>query len=261
MYKKVYVEITNICNLKCSFCLGNKREEKFMSLDEFRRILEKLKGHTKYLYFHVLGEPLMHPKINAFIDLASKDYFINLTSNGYLIEKIKENKNIRQLNISLHSYIDNKGLSLEEYLTKILEAVEILKKNTYISYRIWTKSKYKEKIIAFLQEYYHKKIDGKTTLEENVFIEFDHTFNWPTLDTPLISEKGTCYALKDHIAILVDGTIVPCCLDGAGVINLGNIFESNLEEIKTSKRYIEMLQGFKENKKKEKLCQRCDFIK
>lgn len=261
MYKKIYVEITNICNLKCPFCLGNKRKEKFVSLMEFQAILEKLKGHTKYLYFHVLGEPLMHPKINEFIDIASKNYFINLTTNGYLIEKIKHNKNIRQLNISLHSYVNNMGLSLEEYLTKVVESVEVLKKNTYISYRIWISSKYKEKIIAFLQEYYHKKIEKKTKLEENVFIEFDRTFTWPTLDIPTISEKGTCYALKDHIAVLVDGTIVPCCLDGAGVINLGNIFESDIEKIKTNKRYIEMLQGFKDNKKKEKLCQRCDFIK
>ena len=90
MMKKVYVEITNNCNLKCSFCIHNKREAKYMSMDEFKIILNKLKGHTKYLYFHVLGEPLIHPLINEFINEASKDYFVNITTNGYFIEKIKD---------------------------------------------------------------------------------------------------------------------------------------------------------------------------
>ena len=99
MYKKIYVEITNACNLSCDFCIKNQRELKFMSEKEFKIILEKLKNHTKYLYFHVLGEPLMHPKINEFINLASLSYKVNITTNGYLIEKIKNNKNIRQLNI------------------------------------------------------------------------------------------------------------------------------------------------------------------
>ena len=71
MYKKIYVEITNACNLSCDFCIKNKRKLKFMSEDEFKIILEKIKNHTEYLYFHVLGEPLMHPKINEFINLAS----------------------------------------------------------------------------------------------------------------------------------------------------------------------------------------------
>ena len=102
-YKKVYIEITNNCNLNCSFCIHNKRTPKFMSMDEFKIILSKLKGYTKYLYFHILGEPLLHPYINEFINEASKDFYVNITTNGYLIKNIKDNKNIRQINISLHS--------------------------------------------------------------------------------------------------------------------------------------------------------------
>ena len=76
MFKKVYVEITNNCNLDCSFCIKNKRDKKFISLDEFKILLNKLDGYTKYLYFHVMGEPLLHPDINKLIELASKRYFI-----------------------------------------------------------------------------------------------------------------------------------------------------------------------------------------
>ena len=104
MYKKIYLEITNNCNLSCNFCAKNKRTKAFLDEEKFHIILDKIKPHTKYLYFHLMGEPLLHPKINEYIDYASKDFFINITTNGYLINKIKNNKNIRQLNISLHSF-------------------------------------------------------------------------------------------------------------------------------------------------------------
>lgn len=261
MYKKVYVEITNNCNLHCKFCIHNSRENKFMSKDEFKIILNKLKDHTKYLYFHVLGEPLLHPYINEFIDIASEYYYINITTNGYLIRKIKENKNIRQINISLHSYTDEGNKTLEEYLYDIFNSVDELKKTTYISYRLWAKNKYKNDIIKILENKYKTKINEKTKLEENVFIEFEHEFIWPDLDKKIVEEQGTCYALKDHLGILVDGTVVPCCLDSKGNINLGNIFNQNMEEIENTDRYKNMLQGFRENRKCEELCKRCNFIK
>ena len=116
MYKKIYLEITNNCNLKCDFCIKNTRSNKFMTTNEFNTILSKLKGHTNYLYFHVMGEPLLHPKINGFIDIASQDFKINVTTNGYLIDRIKNNKNIRQLNISLHSFNEKNSVSIEEYI-------------------------------------------------------------------------------------------------------------------------------------------------
>lgn len=261
MYKKVYLEITNICNLHCPFCIGNKRKQKFMAIEEFRVILNKLEKHTKYLYFHVLGEPLMHPQINEFIAEGSKKYKINVTTNGYFIDRIKNNKNIRQINISLHSFADDGSKTLEDYLKDILMAVDVLKKYTYISYRIWQKTKYKEEIINYLEKYYDKKIDGHMQLDENVFIEMENIFEWPDLDNDVFKEKGTCYALKDHIAILVDGTVVPCCLDTLGIIKLGNIFVEEIEGIILSDRYQKMLLGFRENKKVESLCQHCDFIK
>ena len=73
MYKKIYLEITNNCNLNCSFCIKNSSPNKFRTENDFKIILNKLKGYTEYLYFHLLGEPLLHPNINEFIDIASKD--------------------------------------------------------------------------------------------------------------------------------------------------------------------------------------------
>ena len=252
--KKVYIEITNNCNLNCKFCIHNNREPKTMSLEEFKVILSKLKGYTKYLYLHVLGEPLIHPLINKFINEASKDFYVNVTTNGYFIDRIKNNKNIRQINISLHSHPS----SLENYLENIFNVVDTLKMYTFINYRLWTGKN--DKIIKALEEKYHVKINDSMKLDENVFIDFAEEFKWPDLDNDICKTSGKCYALKDHIGILVDGTVVPCCLDSKGTINLGNIFDSNLSDILECDRCKVMRKSFGENKLVEKLCTHCGFI-
>ena len=137
-YKKIYLEITNQCNLKCDFCIQNKRNVKFIKKQDFIAVLDKIKSYTNYLYFHVLGEPLLHPDINEFIDIAhNRNFSINITTNGYLIKRVKDNKNIRQLNISLHSFDEKYLVSLDKYLETIFEVVDILiKNNTYVEV-IW----------------------------------------------------------------------------------------------------------------------------
>ena len=125
MFKKIYLEITNNCNLNCDFCIKNNREKRFMALADFQVILEKLKPYTKYLYFHLMGEPLLHPEINKYINLAHQNFFINITTNGYLIKRIKDNHNIRQINISLHSYNSVYNIPLEKYMANIFEVIDL----------------------------------------------------------------------------------------------------------------------------------------
>lgn len=262
-FKKIYIEITNSCNLNCSFCIGNKRKIKFMSFSEFKIILNKIKPYTNYLYFHILGEPLLHPMINEFIDIASDMGFnINITTNGYLIDKIKTN-NIRQINISLHSFDLKYGISLDNYLNNIFNAVSKLS-NTYISYRVWLNSDYSKDILNKLSLYYDVSFDyssfDKVSLSHNVFLSQFHEFIWPDLNNDYYNEKGRCYGLIDHIGILCDGTVIPCCLDSLGCISLGNIFESDLDSILNCDRVSNMIKGFKCGIKCEELCKHCSFL-
>lgn len=265
MYKKIYIEITNDCNLSCSFCIKNKRIKKYMSFNDFKTVLNNIEGYTKYIYLHVLGEPLLHPNINEFIDYASKRYKVNITTNGYLINNIRENKNIRQINISLHSFSDKYNISLEDYINNIFNVVEILKKFTYVSFRLWTNNKYSNKIVDMINKKYNVNLDinnikNNTTITNNVFISINEEFIWPDKNNGYYNEVGTCYALRDHIGILVDGTIIPCCLDSKGDIKLGNIFKDSLNNIIKNDRYQNMLNGFKNNKKCELLCKKCKYL-
>ena len=263
-FKKIYVEITNFCNLNCDFCIKNKRQNKFISIDDFKILLGKVNNYTDYLYFHVLGEPLLHPKINELIDIACKDFKINITTNGYLIDRIKNNKNIRQLNISLHSFDDKYKISLIDYLNNIFDTVDkLVENNTYISLRLWVKNKYNNDIIDYINNRYNTNIKyniEQFNINKRVFINNFHEFIWPDLNNETYEIIGTCYGLIDHIGILVDGTIIPCCLDSMGVVNLGNIHENNLDEILNSDRVKNIINNFKNNKKCEELCKHCKFI-
>ena len=262
MFKKIYIEITNNCNLDCSFCIGNKRSRKFITVEEFKVLLEKLQGFTKYLYFHVMGEPLLHPNINELICLASENYHVNITSNGYLIKRIKDNRNIRQINLSLHSYDVKYNKDFNDYMRDIFESVDnLIVNNTIVKYRVWVNSEYKDRIILELEKKYGVVIgDNKSfKLGNNTYYEVEDEFIWPSLDNDYYNEIGSCRGLRDHIGILVDGTVVPCCLDSAGIINLGNIYKQNLNDIIGSDIFKEMKQGFLNNKKIHSLCKKCNF--
>ena len=265
MFKKIYIEITNSCNLNCDFCIKNDRENKFLSEEEFIQILDKIKPYTSYLYFHILGEPLMHPKINEFIDMAhEKGFNVNITTNGYLVDRIKTN-NIRQLNVSLHSFNERYGTDLKAYLDNIFNKVDTLE-NTYISLRLWVKNQNSDEIINYINNRYNMNIkdsdlDNTVTIKKNnVFINAFHEFIWPDLNNSYYNEEGTCYALKDHIGILSNGTIIPCCLDTKGIINLGNIYNDDINDIMNSNRVKNMIKGFECNKKCEELCKHCYFL-
>lgn len=268
-YKKIYIEITNNCNLKCSFCSEVKRKRRFMTTEEFENILKKIKDYTDYIYLHIKGEPLLHPNIIEFLRLADKyNLKVNLTTNGTLFSKVakelSECNSLRKINFSLHS--EN---SLDNYCEEIFKNVELLK-DKIIIYRLWTlknnqlDSKSQE-IVNKIKKYYNlpqETVDKIYTsnnikIKSTIYVDKDNEFSWPEVTTH--KSSGYCYALKTQIGILVDGTVVPCCLDSNGVVNLGNIFKESLEEIINSEKYISLKKSFQDRKPCEKLCQSCTF--
>lgn len=261
-FKKVYIEITNGCNLNCSFCIGNKRSVKFLSFSDFIIILDKIKPYTNYLYFHILGEPLLHRNIVDFIDYASSVGFnINITTNGYLINKLKGVKNIRQLNISLHSYDSKYGISLDKYLNNIFNVIDSLS-DSYISLRFWGRGN--DEILNYVIRHFNV-IDipsnfDKFKLSDKVYLSKFHEFIWPDLNNNYYNDNGKCYGLIHHIGILSDGSIVPCCLDSSASICLGNIFEDNIDDILKSSRVNNMIKGFNNGNKVEEFCKHCSFL-
>lgn len=264
MFKRIYIEITNTCNLHCAFCKGSDRPKKFMSVDDFETVLKKVEGYTEYIYLHLLGEPLLHPELSEILELAYKyGMKVNLTTNARLLEKkldiINSSKAIRQINISLHSF------EKAEDISNLLDVIDKISLGCYISLRLWNLGveNNNDKVIEVINNHYKTNIlnDGKNTkIKDNLYLDFESEFKWPDINDQKCGEVGTCYGLRTHIGILVDGTVVPCCLDTDGIMSLGNIFESNLKTILDTSKCKAIKQGFLDRKLVEPLCQRCHYI-
>ena len=164
----------------------------------------------------------------------------------------------------MHSFDSKYLISLNDYLDNIFDTVDNLIKNkTYISLRLWIKNENNKEIINYINKRYNTNIDcdiDQYTINDYLFINNFHEFIWPDLNNDTYEEDGRCYALTNHIGILVDGTIIPCCLDSEGIINLGNIYKNEICEVMNSKRVKDMINNFKNNKKCEELCKHCKFL-
>lgn len=258
MFNRIYIEITNICNLNCDFCPHTKREKTFMTKEEFEQIIIKIKDYTSHIYLHVKGEPLMHKELDSIIKIANKyNLNVNITTNARLLKEkidIINNNKIRQINISLHSFNN-----IEE-IKELLNMIDNIK-DTYISLRLWN-NKDNSEVLNILEGHYNKNVEFKNkrfTLTNNIYLDKDILFSWPDINKNIITTNGTCKGAKKQLAILVDGTIVPCCLDNDGIINLGNIFKNTIEDVLNSKRYKDIIEGFNNNKLVEELCQKCGY--
>ncbi len=270
MYNKVYVEITNICNMNCSFCHGHKREPRLMSIEEFSVILEKLKEQTKYIYYHLMGEPLTHPLLPEFVKLAGESgYKSIITTNGTLLKKCGDkllNAGIHKINISLHSFENGDYESHSNYIKNIAEfSKKAADKGVIVVLRLWNKGADGDKndtTLSLLKD----NISGDWVentrglkIRDKIFLEWGERFQWPDKDAEIKGSKYFCYGLKDQFGILCDGTVVPCCLDSDGIINLGNIFNDDIISILNSKRAKDIFEGFKCGKASEDLCKRCGY--
>jgi radical SAM protein with 4Fe4S-binding SPASM domain len=277
-FKRTYIEITNACNLLCEFCPGSFRKTQFMEPKAFDAILSKLNTCSTHLYFHVLGEPLLHPRLPLFLDIAHHHKkMVNLVTNGTLIAEkgplIIEKPALRQVTFSLHSFVPGKQVpSTEKYLGPIIDFSRKAADHHLICLRLWdsgaqTDSARGAAIIRFIEKEFRVpfcleekfRVSSGISIDKNMFLNKTQRFAWPDMLGPDCGESGFCLGLREQIAILVDGTVVPCCLDRNGDMALGNILSQPMEQILESKRAREIYSGFSRHKVTEPLCRHCSY--
>ncbi|MDF2935238.1 MAG: radical protein [Paenibacillaceae bacterium] len=285
-FQKIYIEITSICNLSCSFCPPTVRKAAFMDPDAFRDILGQVRPFTDQICLHVKGEPLLHPSIGTLLDIcAEEELKVNLTTNGTLLPKkgaeILGKAGLRQVNISLHSMGEHRQKGQEyqlDYLRQCLRfAQEAAGHGTYVSLRLWDAPRMEEagglelnrRLAQIMEDTFalppsalEASLPGKgIRVADRIYLNRDYRFEWPSLDAPEDEGRGFCHALRTHAAVLCDGMVVPCCLDGEGVIALGNLREQPFAEILQGDRARRLHDGFSGRRAVEELCRKCGYRK
>ena len=276
MFSRIYLEITNICNRSCAFCPGTKRTARTMTPEEFSILAGKLRPYTQYLYLHVMGEPLVHPQLAELLDIAHRLGFrAVLTTNGTLLPQrqalLLAAQCLHKVHISLHSFEANEHGGFERYLRGCTDfGLAAHRQGILINYRLWNldgaettglNSRNQEILDAL-----HGAFPGGWAenswgwrLEPGVFVQYGERFDWPELSARDRGERGRCLALRQQLAVLCDGSVVPCCLDHEGDITLGNLFAQELDEILLQPSARQIRDGFAAGRRVHPLCRRCGY--
>lgn len=270
-YSRVYIEITNVCNKSCSFCPGTARAPRFMSIEELAVVLDKLSPYTNYVYFHLMGEPLLHPDLPEFIRYArSRGFNPMITTNGSLLSECADallGCGLYKINISLHSF---EGESSEERIRYIKECANFARRaakdGTIVTLRLWNGGAGIDNSLTLdtlKTEFCKPWLENNrgTKMDDKIFLEYGDRFEWPDVEADYIGDSVYCHGLLDHFGILSDGTIVPCCLDRDGAIPLGNVFTDDLSLVLRSDRCEKMREGFRRRCATEELCRRCGYAR
>lgn len=278
-FKQIYIEITNICNLNCSFCPKNNRPKKFMTIEEFDTITDEISPLTNTVCLHLMGEPLLHPNIKEIFEICNrKNLSVYLTTNGTLIKQnldLLKSGCAKRISVSLHSYEANTNpYSLDEYLENVIYSCKEIANNskTYIEFRLWNetsnqnaKNTLNKNIIEKINNIFNTNINYQnvqhhTSIADNIYISFADTFEWP-INTENKEQNCVkfCYGLRSHFGILCDGTVVACCLDSEGKLALGNIFESKILDILNTTRAQNIYKGFTDRNITEEFCKTCTY--
>ena len=284
MFERLYIEISNICNLQCTFCPEVKRDKKILSVEDFEKFATQAKPLTKQVCLHLMGEPLAHPQFDKIASICEDlGLRIFLTTNGTLLKKhsqlLLKWKSLDQINFSVHSFFANPSKqSLEDYLNPILmfcnQSLE-RKTDFYINLRLWNlqettlQADQNLKVFEILNKNFGKEINSNIDVRHNkskkidgkIYVHFDTEFIWPDLKLPNRGSKGSCYGLRKQLAIHANGDVVPCCLDKESVLKLGNIHSgTDLTEILKSEKATKIRQGFEKGQLVEELCQKCQYV-
>ena len=270
MYAKVYIEITNICNMACSFCHGHSRPPRRMSREEFSRVLDQLEGQTKYIYYHLMGEPLIHPDLPEFLTTAKARGFKSIiTTNGTLLPKRGDEiiaAGVHKVSISLHSFEGQDEAAFEAYMRGATDfADKASRTGIIVVFRLWNRGHdggRNDGIYDYLRDRFEGEWAENTRgirIRDKLHLEWGDRFEWPDKEAPLQGDEVFCYGLRDHFGILCDGTVVPCCMDSDGGISLGNVFSEELTAILDAPRAKAMVEGFECRKATEDLCRRCGY--
>lgn len=270
-FRKIYLEISNICNLKCHFCPGTRRNTHAMTEAEFSALLPKLRPYSEYLYFHLMGEPLCHPKLEKFLELAGGFGFkVILTTNGTLLKKnqrmLLNAPALHKINISLHAFEANDlAVPFSSYLEDCFTFGKAVNGQKLVVYRLWNNGGADQKnqeILHSMEKFFplpwYAERRGQR-IADRTYLEYGDKFDWPDLSAADTGEQVFCYGLRDQIGVLCDGTVVPCCLDHEGDIALGNLFHEEMADILEKPRAKAIFEGFSRNYAAEPLCRRCGY--
>ncbi len=272
-FNRIYIEITNKCNLRCSFCTAGSRIPRQMSTEEFSSVLHRIRPFTDYIYLHVQGEPLLHSSLEEILSVCDQAGIqVQIVTNGTLSERFRmlDHPSVRKVSFSVQSIEFHHECNPSVYMENILSFCRRASAagRPYCEIRFWRSDQFTSDRTVQAYEYVLSRYPLQDTKRKNsfrlmdhVFLSIDNSFDWPDLNHDEVAARGYCIGSLKQLAVLSDGTVVPCCLDAEGAVSFGNLFRDDMAMILSSERYRKMTENMKNRILSEELCRKCTYRK
>lgn len=279
-YRHAYLELTNCCNFNCSFCPPVTRPRQFVETKHAIRWIDQIAELSDGIYWHVQGEPLLHPDFTFLAHhAASRGLQVKLTTNGSKICEFSEqllSGDFTQINFSMQALGEltpENRQRIEQDIFHFTEQALTQRPELFINYRWWQNAK---PDVSRAARYFNlppdewrapsgrhsKKISGR------LYASYASCFEWPDgtdfheqsgNDSTPGPKQGSCRGLIDQFAILCDGRVTACCLDASGALTLGSAHTSTIRELLESQKATWLAEGFRRREMRHPVCQKCGF--
>lgn len=219
------VEVTNRCNLRCSYCpvnRGMERSKVDLPFDRFVDVLDRAKTVKTLLPFQ-WGEPLLHPRIVDMIEVATRRGIRTyLTTNGTLLDDAMNRALLRsglaRLTISVDGadavHEETRGVALAPIRERVL-ALKRLRDELGSPMRIDVSMVVEERTAAGVDEFFRA---WKGVVDRAQAIP------------RLVAKPRTSRCREPWrglLVVLADGRTTACCVDSEGRLDLGAVTESD----------------------------------
>ncbi len=269
-----------------------------MTPDEFKIVVSEIKPFCNYVYLHLMGEPLLHPKLNEILKICDEEKIkTNITTNGTLLktqtETLLESSSLRKVSVSAHSFEANEnGKDYDEYVEDISKfSLDFSNAGKEVVIKFWNndstnkhvrdkegKNSLNEKMLGDLFDYLKKfKAEilfkdkekylnafyekGNIEIIKHVYIQQGEKFEWPNQTTEGETKELKCLGTVSQFGVLVSGDVVPCCLDSEGAVKFGNVYNEKFKDIIESERFKSFQDSIKRGLPACSLCKKCSFAR
>ena len=221
LFSRAYIEITNTCNLACSFCKKSGRAPCTMSAEKFDVALAQVAKHAKQVYLHVLGEPLLHPQLAEILQACKRRNMpVNITTNGTLLHKCGQllinSGAVRKVSISLQC---NENGVQQQYAQNVANfAKAAAQAGIYVELRYWRGGQTQAQALFNTFAALFGTPPQNKHFGPNIFFGEERPFVWPTLTQNGGAQQNANTASAAHITAQHFGEVDICVQQSASII-------------------------------------------
>ena len=244
---QVYIEATNVCNLRCLHCPQStmRRRPQYLDVKLFEKIIKELAPHRPFIDLYMQGESLLNQNIVEMVRICRSHALLpRITTNTTLLNKELSKKliaaGLNKIEFSISGVTKasyekmHRGATYEKTLKNILDFLEL---NAAAGFPVHTRSVFVEEEKTLKEKERYLKLFSKLPLDDVYVSPLINMFGWnKEIDLnhfkKLPKEKWPiCKCPWRQFGVNADGTVRACIFDYDSRYIVGDAKKENIMDI------------------------------